>query len=69
MSETLTPLETAEAALAKILTTGGVARLREGEKWVEYHPANVQELKSYIATLRGAAISAVRISSSKGFGR
>lgn len=59
-------LSKAEAALHKILTTGGVARIREGEKWIEYYPANVALLRAYIAELRGGRVSQIVFSSSKG---
>jgi hypothetical protein len=62
-----TALQEAEDALHKILTTGGVARLGHNGKWVDYHPANIAELKAYIARLRTGRITTVRISSSKGF--
>lgn len=60
-------LQEAEAALHAILTTGQTLRVRHGLKMVEYGPVNVQELKAYVARLRGGRVTAVRIVSSKGF--
>lgn len=56
----------AEDALHALLTTGGIVRLRHGEKWVEYGPGNVKELQAYVARLRGGRVTTVRICSSKG---
>ena len=60
-------LQEAEAALHTILTTGQMVRVRHGLKMVEYGPINIQELKAYVARLRGGRATAVRIVSSKGF--
>ena len=40
-------LATLEAALIKA-ASGQVARIREGEKWIEYHAGNVAELRILI---------------------
>ena len=59
-------LKDAEEALHDVLTTGGVVRVRHGDKWTEYSPTNIAELKAYVARLRGSAVTIVRLSTSKG---
>lgn len=60
-------LEEAEKALHTLLTTGQTVRLRHGLKLIEYAPINIQELKAYVARLRGSRVTTVRINASKGF--
>ena len=56
----------AECALEKVLTKGAVTRVEHNGKVVVYSPANLQELKAYVAQLRGPTVTTVRFSSSKG---
>lgn|GEM_PF-4506568 len=44
-------LDEALAAKHKLLTKGGLTRIRHGEKWLEYRPAQLSELLKYIADL------------------
>jgi hypothetical protein len=46
-------LAAAEQAYHDIMTTGGVARLRHGDKWTEFSKANVALLAGYIRDLKG----------------
>lgn len=60
-------LAEAEAALHRLLTTGGLVRIRhEGEGEMHYGPMDAARLRAYIAELRGPQISTIRIFSSKG---
>ncbi|OBS50712.1 hypothetical protein A8B73_20160 [Methylosinus sp. 3S-1] len=59
-------LADAEAALHKLLTTGGVVEVTHNGKTVKYARANIGELKAYVAQLRGGRINSVRVTSSKG---
>lgn len=59
-------LADAERALHDLLTTGGAVRVRHNEKWIDYGPGNISELKAYVARLRGASVTTVRLSTSKG---
>ena len=43
----------AEAALHSIVVNGSVARLRHGDKTMEWNAQNVGTLRGYIAELRG----------------
>ena len=72
MTETI-PLATlqqwllaAEAAYQKLMTSGGVARIREGEKWIEYHQANADKLAAYVQQLRSRVAAASGQSSPTG---
>jgi hypothetical protein len=57
----------AEAALDEILRTGGIQRERlDNVGMLQYHPANIPELKAYIARLKSGRITTVKIASSKG---
>lgn len=44
-------LDEAKAEYHKLVTKGGVTRIRHGEKWLEYKPAQAAELLRYIADL------------------
>ncbi len=44
-------LKEARGAYHKLMTKGGVTRIRHGEKWLEYKPAQASELLAYIAQL------------------
>ena len=46
-------LTEAEAALHSIVINGGVARMRHGDKSMEWNAQNVGTLRAYIAELRG----------------
>jgi hypothetical protein len=46
-------LDEAEQALHEVAVNGGVTRLRHGEKWTEFKPTNIGELRAYICDLRG----------------
>jgi hypothetical protein len=46
-------LAEAEAALHSIVINGGVARMRHGDKSMEWNAQNVGTLRAYIAELRG----------------
>ncbi len=46
-------LSDAEKARHDVLTTGGVVRLRHGDKWTEFSKANLAMLSGYIRDLRG----------------
>jgi hypothetical protein len=46
-------LTEAEAALHSIVVNGGVARMRHGDKSMEWNAQNVGTLRAYIAELRG----------------
>jgi hypothetical protein len=46
-------LTEAEAALHSIVVNGGVARMRHGDKSLEWNAQNVGTLRAYIAELRG----------------
>jgi hypothetical protein len=46
-------LAEAEAALHSIMVNGSVARLRHGDKSMEWNAQNVGALRGYIAELRG----------------
>ena len=48
-----TQLAEAEAALHSIVINGGVARMRHGDKNMEWNAQNVGTLRAYIAELRG----------------
>lgn len=48
----------AETAFQTLVTKGGVARIREGEKWIEYHPADVARLEAYVAQLKARVAAA-----------
>jgi hypothetical protein len=43
----------AEAALHSILVKGSIARMRHGDKSMEWNAQNVGDLRAYIAELRG----------------
>ena len=43
----------AEAALHSIVVNGSVARMRHGDKSMEWNAQNVGTLRAYIAELRG----------------
>ena len=66
MSDPTSDLAAAEAALQQLLTQGGVVKVQHNGKIVSYHPTNLQELKAYVAQLRGSVVNAVRFSSCKG---
>lgn len=46
-------LAEAEAALHSIVVNGSVARMRHGDKSMEWNAQNVGTLRGYIAELRG----------------
>ncbi|MGJ4927481.1 gpW family head-tail joining protein [Bradyrhizobium sp. HKCCYLRH3095] len=46
-------LAEAEAALHSILVQGSVARMRHGDKSMEWNAQNVDGLRAYIAELKG----------------
>lgn len=46
-------LADAEKAYHGIMTTGGVIRLRHGEKWTEFSKANIALLAGYIRDIKG----------------
>jgi hypothetical protein len=46
-------LAEAETALHSIVVNGGVARMRHGDKSMEWNAQNVGTLRAYIAELRG----------------
>jgi len=46
-------LAEAEQALHEVTVNGGVTRLRHGEKWTEFSPATIGNLRAYINDLRG----------------
>jgi len=46
-------LADAEAALHSILVQGSIARMRHGDKSMEWNAQNVGDLRAYIAELRG----------------
>jgi len=48
-----TQLAEAEAALHSIVINGSVARMRHGDKSMEWNAQNVGTLRAYIAELRG----------------
>jgi hypothetical protein len=48
-----TQLAEAEAALHSIVINGSVARMRHGDKSMEWNAQNVGTLRAYIADLRG----------------
>ena len=59
----------AEAALHAVLTgRQSVEVVQEGKGVVKYGPANLNELKAYVAWLRGGETRTVRIASFKGLG-
>ncbi|MGJ5029077.1 gpW family head-tail joining protein [Bradyrhizobium sp. HKCCYLS2038] len=43
----------AEAALHSILVQGSIARMRHGDKSMEWNAQNVGDLRAYIAELKG----------------
>jgi hypothetical protein len=51
-------LVAAETAYQKLLTSGGIARIREGEKWIEYHQADADRLLAYIQQLQARVAAA-----------
>jgi hypothetical protein len=60
-------LAQAEAALHAVLTgRQSVEVVQEGKGMVKYGPANINQLRAYVAYLRGGEIKTVRISSHKG---
>jgi len=64
-----TLLAQAEAALHALLTgRQSVEVVQEGKGMVKYKPADANQLRAYIAWLRGGEIKSVRISSHKGLG-
>jgi gpW len=48
-----TQLAEAETALHSIVVNGSVARMRHGDKSMEWNSQNVGTLRAYIAELRG----------------
>ena len=48
-----TQLTEAEAALHSIVVNGSVAKMRHGDKIMEWNTQNVGTLRGYIAELRG----------------
>ena len=62
-------LADAEAALHKLVTTGGIVRLRYGDKEIEYGPGNIMQLRQYIARLQGRTTTTIRVGTSKGLDR
>ena len=48
-----TQLAEAEVALHSIVVNGSVARMRHGDKSMEWNAQNVGTLRAYIADLRG----------------
>lgn len=52
MAATQQQLDEAEAALHKLMTRGGVAQVRHGDRWVNYTPTKVADLRAYISQLR-----------------
>ena len=48
-----TQLAEAEAALHSILVNGSIARMRHGDKSMEWNAQNVGTLRAYTAELRG----------------
>jgi hypothetical protein len=46
-------LAEAEAALHSVVVNGSVARMRHGDKSMEWNAQNVGTLRAYIAELRG----------------
>jgi gpW len=46
-------LAEAEAALHSILVQGSIARMRHGDKSMEWNAQNVGDLRAYIAELKG----------------
>ena len=46
-------LAEAETALHSIIVNGGVAKMRHGDKSMEWNAQNVGTLRGYIAELRG----------------
>ncbi|MCW2319194.1 hypothetical protein M2322_004763 [Rhodoblastus acidophilus] len=46
-------LAEAEQALHEVTVMGATTRLRHNEKWTEFSPANVGNLRGYISDLRG----------------
>ena len=48
-----TQLAEAEAALHSVVVQGSVARMRHGDKSMEWNAQNVGTLRAYIAELRG----------------
>jgi hypothetical protein len=46
-------LAEAEAALHSIIVNGSVARMRHGDKSMEWNAQNIDALRAYIAELRG----------------
>ena len=46
-------LAEAEAALHSIVVNGSVARMRHGDKSMEWNSQNIGTLRAYIAELRG----------------
>jgi hypothetical protein len=46
-------LADAEQAYHQVMTTGGVVRLRHGDKWTEFGKANIGLLAGYIRDLKG----------------
>ena len=59
----------AEAALHALLTgRQSVEVVQEGKGMVKYRPADINELKAYVAWLRGGEVKTVRIASYKGLG-
>ena len=59
----------AEAALHAVLTgRQSVEVVQEGKGVVKYGPADIGELKAYVAYLRGGETRTVRIASYKGLG-
>lgn len=48
-----TQLAEAEAALHSIMVSGSIAKMRHGDKIMEWNAQNVGTLRGYIAELRG----------------
>ena len=69
MTDTLTPsdqLAQAQAALHAVLIGRQSVEIMVDGRTVKYGPANINQLKAYVAQLAGGEITTVRISSNKG---
>ena len=57
----------AERALHDLVTGAHVRTLIHGSKRIDFHAADIPQLRAYIARLRGGRVSTVLVSTSKGF--
>ena len=61
-------LTAANTALTELLTGAAITRVRKDGKWLDFKPANAEELKAYISDLK-SQIASISGSSSGSFPR